>query len=143
MVTLQPHVRQAVFQKLNIDVETASVFTRAIVKKETYYSRCYYWTKMRNSYTVEYMDNGVQRFGFINFFISLQSLTIVVLTPLIRTSSFCYPNILTSLSSRIIPVCVDLSTTVILAECLVQKCVCIDFGGATYIAKPPNSVYSD
>ena len=85
-IHLQLPVQLEISRTFNISQETASVFYRAIIKGETYYSRAYERAKVRNSYTIEYIDSdGRQKFGYIEYFVSLTSHTAIVITPLIPT----------------------------------------------------------
>lgn len=72
-IVLEPGVRRAIHQYFNIVVSTIE---RA-VNIQTYNSKCYnrIKIKVRNSYTVEYTNGGIQKFGFI---ISLPSSTVVI-----------------------------------------------------------------
>ena len=85
-VVLESAVRRAILHRFNIDVAVTSAFDRAVIRGKTYHSKCYRRTSVRNSYTVEYKDGDIQKFGYINFFVSLASSTIALITPLIPTS---------------------------------------------------------
>ena len=137
-------MQRAIYSLFKITLETASAFYRAIVNKETYYSKLYRRAKVRNSYTVAYVDGDTQKYGFIEYFLSLPSHTAVVITPLTPTSDYCYPeHVRTLLCRKIIPVSVHSSFSVISSVSLLYKCVCIALPGGTFIAKLPNPVHTD
>ena len=82
-------------------------------------------------------------FGFINYFLSLSSSSVAVVTPLTPNSTYCYPHQLNVLRQCIIPVSVESSVVVVPAKCILYKCVCIEFGDVTFVAKLPNQLYGD
>ena len=126
-------MQRLIFQTFNIHVETASIFFRAMIKGEMYYSRLYRRAKVRNSYTVEYRDHG--RFGFIEHFISLKSHTAVIITPLTPTEDYCYPKTFHALRTRIIiPVWVESSVSFILSSC--HMCMSFSLRGNPNITQP-------
>ena len=142
-ITLEPDVRRAVHQMYNFDIALASAFDRAVIKGETFYSTSYNRSKLRNSYTAEYIDNNIKRLCFINYFVSLPSCTIVVITPLSPTLDHCYPNNLEVLCKNIVPIHVEASIAIISSKCLLRKCVCVSFCGRIFITKPPNPLRYD
>ena len=64
-INLEPDVRRAIHKMFKINVESASVFCRASANGETYYSKSYRRAKVRNSYTIEYLDGHTSKLGFI------------------------------------------------------------------------------
>lgn len=142
-VHLEAEIQREVFRRFRITTETASTFFRAIIKGETYYSRAYNRSKMRNSYTVEYIANGQQKFGYIEYFISFMSHTAVVVKPHTPTQDFCYPASLGVLRTNIVPVRVGSAITVISPSNILHKCVCMQLPHCTYIARLPNNVCTD
>lgn len=142
-IHLEPGLRRAVQEQFQIEIEMASTFYRAMIQGKTYYSKSYTRAKTRNSYTVQYTDNGVQKFGFINYFLSVSSLCVAVVTPLTPTSSYCFPPVLSILCDRIIPVSVESSTVLVSTNCLSCMCVCISVGGAVSVARSPNQLYCE
>ena len=67
-IHLEAEVQREVFRRFKITTETTSAFFRAVIKWETYYSRAYNRSKMRNGYTVEYIANGQQKYRILHFF---------------------------------------------------------------------------
>ena len=61
----------ALKQKLMVDVNVASQFTRAVVGGTRYYSLAYTRVTKRNSYTVCYKDGEVRRCDLIKYFLSV------------------------------------------------------------------------
>ncbi len=135
-------VREAIYRTHAIDVPKGTIFFRAVVGRSTYYSLQYGRTT-RNSYTVCYIDNGVEKFGFIRYFVCLQSTSLAVITPLTPTCNYCYPQTISVLCERVIPVVVQSSFVAMSVKCLLYKCVYIDFGSSKFIAKLPNQIYDD
>ena len=126
-IKLSSEVQHAMNQTFNVSVTTGSVIYRATVGRETYYSRNYHHAKVRNSYTVEYLYNTERHFG---------------ITPLTCTSDYCYPETLSVLRRKLVPVCVN-SSARICVHCLIHKCVCIPLAGPTIIARLPNHLHGD
>ena len=48
-ITVDPHVRQLLFQQFHADVETASAFDRMTISGRTFYSRSYNRTKKKEA----------------------------------------------------------------------------------------------
>lgn len=65
-------------QKLMVDVNTASQFTRAIIGGIRYYSQAYTRMTKRNSHTVCYMDGEATQYGLIKYFLSLPNQSVAV-----------------------------------------------------------------
>lgn len=71
----------------------ASQFLRACVNKTLYYSKSYTRMKTRNSYTVCYKDDdNCEQYALVNYFLSLQTMSVAVVTPLSLTTEFCFPH---------------------------------------------------
>ena len=90
-----------------------------------------------------YSEGGCCKYGFINYFLSLQSSSFSIITPLTPTLSFCYPNHLSVLRHFIIPVKLELSVLVIQTKCILYKCVCVQFNRVCFVANLPNHLYGD
>ena len=115
---------------------------RATINGETYYRKLYDRAKVINSYTIEYCSDDEYKFGYIEYFVSLETQTVIVITPLTTTEEFCYPRYLRALHRHIIPICVESSLSVINSpSSLVHKYVSISLSNATYLARQPNHVY--
>lgn len=143
-IILDADIRQQIASQFHIDIEVASSFSRAIIKQETYYSTSYKRNKTRNSYTVEYVEGSISKFGFVRYFLSLHSFSVAVITPLIPTSLFCHSECLTVLCKCVVPVSVCSSSNVVVsAKSLIRKCVYIDVNGAAYAARLPHPFYTD
>ena len=141
--TLHPEVQKAIHDQYDVNVTMASIFYRAVINGKTYHSKEYTRTKVRNSYTVSYIDNGIPKYGFIQYFLSLPSFSVAVITPLTPTSHYCYPQQLSILCKCLIPVCTESSVAIACTKSLLNKCVCIDLCTAMFIAKLPNQLYYD
>ena len=67
------------YDTLNIDVGFTPVnivkFWRLEKQKSLYYSKEYTRTSKINNYTIQYDQDGVEKFGFIKFFLELQRIT--------------------------------------------------------------------
>lgn len=143
-VQLEQVVIDTLQQKLMVDVNTASQFTRAIVHGIKFYSRAYTRVTKRNSHTVCYMDGEATRYGLIKYFLSLPNQSVAVLNRLIPTTSHCYPRGLGILCSRVVPVELDNSIDVVPINSLISKCVYCSFTTTSvYISLIPNSYTDD
>ena len=143
-VQLEQEVVDTLRQKLMMDVNTASQFTRAIVGGIRYYSQAYTRVTKRNSHTVCYMDGEATRYGLIKYFLSLPNQSVVVLNKLIPTTSHCYPRGLGILCSRIVPVQLHNSIDIVPVNSLVSKCVYCSFSSTSrYISLTPNNFTDD
>ena len=139
---LDPVVKQAINTNFRANINIGTVITRAIINGTTYYSQLYHRVTKRNSYSVAYLSDGIFKFGFIEYFVSLYSLTIAVITPLTLTDSYCYPSKLQVLRSFSFPVLLTSSTDVVPVRNLLYKCVCINADGSSmYIVRQPNKFY--
>ena len=140
LTTLSSEVREAVLSHFQMDAPTGTMFLRVMVKGVVYHSKAYQRTKLRNSYSVAYNDDGVVRLGFIRFFLSLHSFTIAVVTPLKAADHYCYPAILSILKQRIIPVIPHDNPTLAIVPVanLLGKCVCTPLESKLYLSKQPN-----
>ena len=74
-----------------------------IFTNEVYYSQRYGWLKSRNSYTVCYEEDGGEKYGLTQYFLSLQRQVVAVVMPLAVTAPH-YPGQLSILNDRMIPV---------------------------------------
>ena len=142
-ISVDPNVRQYLVHNFNIGCTAASAFDRALILGRTYHSCLYSRITKRNSYTICYTESGTDMWGFIDYFISLPSSSVAVVTPLTPNSSYCYPHQLHILRPCIIPVTVESSVVVVPTKCILYKCVCMQFCGATFIGKLLNQLYGD
>ena len=143
-VSVDPQVQKLLSDTFNVIVNIASVFYRAVVRGEIFYSRQYKRCTSRNSYTVEYnSSNSATLFGFLEYFLGCPSITVAVVTPLEETHQHCYPSSFSVLSNRIISVREKPTICVIPLSALVSKCVCIHFSDAFYVVRLPNCIKSD
>lgn len=126
-----------------MNLETGRKFLRAHIKGRVYHSMEYRRMKKRNSYTVCYSTDDVEKFGFVRYFISLSGSTVAVLSRLVPSSHYCYPPELSILQSRVIPVTAADDIDIISVSFIVSKCVVIDLDGSMYIARLPNNLYAD
>ena len=141
---LEQEVMEILQQKFLIDTNVASQFTRAVIDGKEYYSQVYPRVTKRNSYTVCYSEDGVTKYGFIKYFLSLPSLSVAVINKLTPTSAFCYPPRLSILHSRIVPVKPESSIDVVSLRSLVCKCVYISFSSTNiYVSVLANCIADD
>ena len=99
--------------------------------------------KSRNSYTIRYTVGREEKFGFIQYYLSLPSGTAAVLLLLKKASNYCYSHEFTSLRKRIIPVTIKDNLCVISVSSIVSKCVYIKLHTGMYIAVLPNELYEE
>lgn len=142
-VVLLPDIWRLMFEIYGIDVVVASKFLRATLKGEVFYSKAYQCTKKYNSFSVAYSDGQVVRHGIIQYFISVPSLSVAIITPLTPTTHYCYPHVLHLLHNCISPVVIDSSVVVVPVKFLLNKCVGIDFSNSMFLVKPPNKLLID
>ena len=117
---------------------TASRFLRARVGKTVYHSQMYTRTKTRNSYTVCYKsEDGIERFGLVQYYLSLTNTTVAVVTPLTPAHCHNFPSQLRELDDCIVSVNKELSIGVIPVRSFLYKCIYIDSCDVSYVAKPP------
>ena len=83
LTTLAAGLRQEIQSQFQIDVHSGTSFSRVKLKGTIYHSQAYQRTKHRNSYSVAYTDNDIVKFGFVRFYLSLQTFTVAVITPLV------------------------------------------------------------
>ncbi len=91
---LHPDVRTT---KFDHDITVAFFFYRAVINRDTYYSKAYQCSTSGNSYTVSYIDGGTIKYGFNQCFLSFSFDCVAVIEPLIPTSYVCYPQLLQKL----------------------------------------------
>ena len=91
--------------KYHIDVRVASMLYRAVIKGKTYHSKAYQRTKVRNSYSISYIDDDAQKYGFIHYFLSLTSFSIAVITSLTQNLSV--------LCKCLVPVVIESSVVIV------------------------------
>ena len=137
MTNISHEVRQQLQQLLSVYYTTASVFERARIGSEVIYSRMYRRSAKRNSFTIEYVHNGIHQFGFVEYFLSLPSSTFLVVTPLLVHSlpSFCYPPHLSILHNFLISVVVQSSTVVIPTRAVLHKVIYVHGHPVSYVAR--------
>ena len=80
-ISVDPNVRQYLVHNFNIGCTAASAFDRALILGRTYHNRLYSRITKRNSYTICYTESGTDMWGFIDYFISLPSSSVAVVTP--------------------------------------------------------------
>ena len=98
-------IRADVQRSCGVEVDHASQFLRAKIHQEVFFSEKYTRVKTRNSYTVIYSQGGVEKYGIVQYFLSLSDQAVAVIQPLtVSTSPTCYPSQLSILHSRIKPV---------------------------------------
>ena len=122
-VHLEQEVVEMIQEKVMVDADVASKFTRAIVDGREYYSQAYTRITKRNSYTVCYKEGETMRYGLIKYFLSLPNESVAIVNTLTPTSAYCYPQLLGILRSRIIPMKIESSINIIPVKSLVCKCV--------------------
>ena len=129
------------YDSLNVEVGFSSVnvvkFWRLEANKSLYYSREYTHSWKTNNYTTLYERDGAETFGFIKFFLELQSS--------LRSSDFCVIAVVDELStapfftgSVIVPhlhVIECQQQAFIPISYIRQKCILIDIGD-NVIARP-------
>lgn len=143
-VALTDAVKAKVQSVCGVWVDHSSQFFRAMIRQKVFYSKSYTRLKSRNSYTVCYSEDGAEKYGVIQYFLSLSEQTVAVITPLIITASpTCYPRELSVLCSRINPVVLDTVICVVPVNNIVCKCVFIDTGSAFYVARKPSQLNLD
>ena len=77
---LQPDIQAALHRKFGVNIEVASVFYRAEVGGEVFYSQEYLRAKVRNSHTIAYSDGRNKSYGLIKHFLSLPAFTVAVIS---------------------------------------------------------------
>ena len=143
-VQLNLEVIEMLQRKFSINIDVASQFTRAVINGREYYSQAYPRVTKRNSYTVCYKEGGATRYGLIKYFLSLPSQSVAVINVLTPTPAFCYPQRLTDLQSRIVPVKVESSTDIVLVRSLMCKCVYINLSSTSkYVSVLANCITDD
>ena len=139
-VTVERDVRMLVTARLGLDSapSTASRFLRASIGNVVYYSKGYTRTKTRNSHTICYrgLDNS-EKFGLVQYFLSLAKETVAIITPLSPTHNYPFPRQLVELKKRIVPVTESSAIDVIPVRLFLFKCVYITSCAVHYVATPP------
>ena len=79
-----------------------------------------------------------EKFGIIKYYDSLTTIT-----PLEKSTDYCYKPDLSPLSSKLIPVAVTDNICVIDALSIVSKCVCINLQKCMYVAVIPNNLFEE
>ena len=144
LTTLAAGLRQEIQSQFQIDVHSGTSFSRVKLKGTIYHSQAYQRTKHRNSYSVAYTDNDIVKFGFVRFYLSLQTFIVAVITPLVPADHHCCSTKLTVLSENLVPVISGTSPVVVPVSRLLEKYICIPIDGKMYLAKQPNLFfYSD
>ena len=123
---------------IGANVEHASMFLRAKVNREVYYSQGYNRLKSRNSFTVIYEEDNEEKYGLIQYFISIPGRVMAVIIPLSVIPAPHYPSQLGILNQRIIPVSLSSTICVVPIKALICKCVYIHCGSGTFIVRKPN-----
>ena len=137
-------VVERIQRNTGVSVEFASTFSTALVNGEVYQSKSYKRITKRNSYTVCYTQGGEERYGLIEYFVSIREQTLAVITPLLQQTATCYPDVLTILNTRIIPVKMGRTLDVILVTSLLSKTVLVSFNSSKmYICRFPNKFHGD
>ena len=115
VIQLSPEMTRAIQKTTDSNVVMATTFCRATVQGETFYSKSYQRSTARNNYTVSYYTgDGTVGYGYIQYFLSLTTFSVAVITPLIRSShSFpsqllglhdCFHPVITGSSLNVVPV---------------------------------------
>ena len=73
---LEAEVQDKLKELFEMDMQICRKFLRTHIRGKVYYSLEYKRTKKRNSYTVCYSSDDVEKFGFIRYFISLSGSTV-------------------------------------------------------------------
>ena len=134
MISLDDDVKDAI----GMNVEQASMFMKAKVNKEVYYSQRYDRLKSRNSFTVCYEEDNAEKYGLIQYFLSIPGQTVAIVVPLIITPPPHYPSQLDILNKRIIPVVLSSTICAVPIKALVCKCVYVHCGSGMFIVRKPN-----
>ena len=103
LLWLEAEVQDKLKELFGMDMQTGHKFLRVHIRGKVYHSLEYKRTKKRNSHTVCYSSDNVEKFGFIMYFISLSGSTVAVLYHLVPSPHHCYPPEISVLQSRIIP----------------------------------------
>ena len=133
VILLDNDVKEAIGE----NVEQASMFTKVMVGREVYYSQRYSRLKTRNSYTVCYEEDCSEKYGQIQYFLSMPGQVVAVVVPLIVITPH-YPSQLGILNKRIIPVAVSSSVRAVPVMALVCKCVYVYCGSGMFVVRRPN-----
>ena len=139
-VRLDDEIRRLIEEKFGGGSSTtmASRFLRACVRKTEFYSQQYTRMKSRNSYAICYRgEDGVEKFGLVQYYLSLSHTSVAVIIALKPISHHCFPHHLRELKKSIITVNKELSLSVIPISSFLFKCVYVNSCGVDYITKPP------
>lgn len=121
-----------------VEAIKASRFLRASVKHVELYSYEYKRLKTRNSYTVLYKENEEDKFGLIQYFLSLPTQSVAVVKQLKPTNNYCYSHQFRELQQRIIPVTVETGICVVPVKSIMTKCVYLDLESSKDVARLAN-----
>lgn len=137
-VKLSDMIKSKVYRSCGVEVDHASQFLRAVIQKELFYCENYTRLRTRNSFTICYSHNGFEKYGFVQYFLSLNDQAVAVVVPLIVTTSpTCFPPELSVLRNRIKPVVLDSIVCIVHVKNIICKCVCIDTGSSAYVCRKP------
>ena len=136
-------LKGAVYRSCGVSLDRASRLLRIKLRQGVFYSQQYTRLRSRNSYTVCYSDGGEEKFGFIQYFLSLPGQTLAVVTPLLPASHSCYPTQLRILRHRIKSVVLDSSFCIVSVDMFICKCVFIEFDNLCYVARKPSTLNLD
>ena len=143
-VRLSGDIRAEVQRLYGVEVDHASQFLRAKIHQEVFFSKKYIRVKTRNSYTVIYSQGGGEKYGIVQYFLSLSDQAVAVIQPLtVNTSPTCYPSQLSILHSRIKPVVMDSVVCIVNVKNIIRKCVFVDTGSRVYVCTKPCRIAFD
>lgn len=141
MVHLSLEVQEALRRDCGVEAVKVSRFLRASVKRVELYSFEYKRLKTRNSYTVVYKENEEDKFGLIQYFLSLPTQSVAVVKRLKPTNNYCYSHQLRELQQRIIPVTVETGIHVVPVKSIITKCIYLDLESSKYVARLANDFF--
>ena len=134
MVSLDDDIKDAI----GTNVEQASMSMKVKVNSEIYYSQRYDRLRSRNSYTVCYQEDDTEKYGLIQYFLSIPGQVVAVVVPLFIRAPPHYPSQLNILNKRIIPVALSSTVCAVPIKALVCKCVYVHCGSGMFIVRKPN-----
>ena len=137
------NVAECIQRRTGETVNSVSMFYTAGVDGEVYQSRSYTRITTRNSYTVCYTQGEEERYGLVEYCILFKRKTLAVVTPLLQHATPSYPEVLSILNSRIVPVKIGPSVDVVCINKFVSKVVLVSFSSSHMSVESPTHFVTD
>lgn len=87
-----------------------------------------------------YEENEEDKFGLIQYFLSLPTQSVAVIKRLKPNNDYCCSHQLRELQQRLIPVTVETGIHVIPVKSIITKCVYLDLESSKYVARLANDL---